>query len=179
MTGILPLAAIDVMPLRALLAEIEPAFAEDTWRQRMPMTPHRDSETIFLRQQPGSRPRDVLHSLDVEDGRYFDHPAIVGVCSAIMRAVGASSERMGRAMLIRLKPQGNITLHTDIGAYAEATERYHLPVITNPDAWLEVDGARYHMTEGVLYFFEKHRPHCGGNDGETGRIHLVVDVFRE
>ena len=143
------------------------------------MTPHRDSETIFLRHQPGTRPRDVLHSLVVEDGKHSDHPAIRGVCAAIMRVVGVEADRLGRVLLIRLKPQGRITLHTDIGAYAEATERYHLPVITNPDAWLEVDGDRHHMEAGVLYFFEKHRPHCGGNDGTEGRVHLVVDVFRE
>ncbi len=165
MSGIVSLFPYDIASIVAMLPDLEHAWTEEIWRQAMPYTPHRDSETIFIRRQPGSRPRDVLHQL-----------ASVATRHTVSRA--AHTVRFpARAMLVRLKPGGRIEQHTDTGIYAEATIRFHLPIITNPGVWLEVDGTRYQLEAGTVFAFDKHVPHSGGNDGDEARIHMIVDAY--
>lgn len=165
----------DVAPLVAMLPDLDDAWAEETWRQAMPYTPHRDSQTIFIRRQPGSRPRDVLHQLASVATRHHAGALAVAIEDIYTRLEG----RPARAMLVRLAPGGVISPHTDTGIYAEATVRFHLPLVTNPGAWLEVDGEKYHLPAGALYAFDKHVPHRGGNDGDTARVHMILDIHPE
>jgi hypothetical protein len=79
-------------------------------------------------------------------------------------------------MINRLDPGIIIERHTDTLKMPYPVERWHLPVITNPKAWHE-QGSRFNMTAGVWYgpvpYWEEH---CGGNEGTTPRIHLIVDL---
>ena len=172
MSGIVSLFQYDTAPILAMLPELEHAWQEETWRATIPFSPHKDSESIFIRRQPGSRPRDVLHQLASMATQYHQGPlslAVEAICSHVQG-------RPARAMLARLRPGGVIEPHTDEGIYAEATTRFHLPLITSPGAWLEVDGTRYHLSAGTVYAFDKHVPHCGGNDGDEPRIHMIIDA---
>lgn len=56
--------------------------------------------------------------------------------------------------------------------------RWHLPVQTNPDAVLVVDGDELHLPVGQLYRLDPWLTHSARNDGTTPRIHLVWDVPR-
>lgn len=171
--SVVKLFEYDISPILALLPELEEAWAEETWRQSLHFTPHRDSETIFLRRQPGSRPRDVLHQLASVATRHHIGPlaeAIDAICSHVQG-------RPARAMLVRLLPRGKVTAHTDIGIYADATERFHLPIMTNEGAWLGADGERYHLDPGIVYALDKHVEHEAGNEGSEPRVHLIIDCF--
>jgi aspartyl/asparaginyl beta-hydroxylase (cupin superfamily) len=79
-------------------------------------------------------------------------------------------------MLVRLLPGGRVTPHTDIGIYADATERFHLPLVTTESAWLAADGERYHLAPGRWYALDKHLEHEAGNDGKEPRVHMIVDI---
>jgi hypothetical protein len=163
----------DIEAILGVLPKLEEAWQEERWRQRLPYTPHRDSETIFLRRQPGDRPRDVLHQLEVVGTRHCEGVLAKAVAAIALRVEG----RPGRAMLVRLAPGGRVTPHVDIGVYAEATERYHLALVTNPGAWLAWGERRCHLPAGMIGAFDKHIEHSAGNDGAEGRVHLIVDVF--
>lgn len=160
----------DIGPILAALPDLESAWDEDRWRAAMTYSPHKDSESIFLRRQPGSTPRDVLYQLASVATRHFAVGAqpVFDICEWF-------GGRPARAMLVRLRPGGVILPHTDIGAYAAMTERAHLPIVTNPGAWLRVDGERYHLEAGTVFSFDKHVEHDGANDGDEARIHLIID----
>ena len=83
-----------------------------------------------------------------------------------------------RAMILKLKPGGRIAPHIDQGAYAEATHRWHAAIETNGQAWLQIADERLHMAPGELWWFDKHALHYGANEGQTDRVHLIVDTFR-
>lgn len=159
--------------LEAVAALDESEWHQEKWRQTMPFTPHGDTDSIFLRRQPGSRPHDVLYQLASVATRYY----MVGAFSDAVHAICEAVEgRPARAMLARLRPGGVIKPHTDSGPYADSTERMHLPLITNRGAWLEVDGERYHLEAGVWHAIDKHVEHSGANGGDEPRLHLIVDV---
>jgi hypothetical protein len=169
-----PIATLDIGALTDAVKDHRDRFGDETWRQDAPATPHPDTETLYLRMPPVITPRAVFESLIV-----LDRPLYAGAFrEAVEEIAGIAGKNPARAMVINLKPGGKITRHRDEGAYAEATERYHLPVITNPDAWLEVGDQRMHMEAGTFYRFAKHVEHEGANQGETDRIHLVVDLWR-
>jgi quercetin dioxygenase-like cupin family protein len=172
--SIVRVADYDIGQILAMLPALDEFWGEDRLRQSLPYSPHKDSEAIHLRRQPGSRPRDVLHQLASVATRH------VGAAAMAIEDVCAMTQgRPARAMLVRLRPGGVIAEHTDEGIYAEATVRFHIPIVTNLGAWLTVGGERYHLPVGAIYAFDKHTPHSGGNDGDTPRLHLIVDVHPE
>lgn len=173
--SIVRIADYDIAPILAMLPALDDLWGEEGWRATMPYSPHRDSEMIYLRRQPGSRPRDVLHQLASVATRHHQGALAVAIDDVCAMTVG----RPARAMLVRLRPGGVIAEHTDEGIYAEATVRFHVPLVTNPGAWLTVDGERYHLPAGHVFAFDKHRPHSGGNDGDTPRSHLIIDIMPE
>jgi hypothetical protein len=55
--------------------------------------------------------------------------------------------------------------------------RFHLPIVTNPEAYVLLDGDLFHLQEGRLYFFNNGCIHSAINDGETDCFHLVWDML--
>lgn len=56
--------------------------------------------------------------------------------------------------------------------------RLHIPILTNPDAWIEIGGRRYHLpADGAGYLVNTSRMHRIGNDGPTNRTHHVSILY--
>src|SRR5436190_1655087 len=55
--------------------------------------------------------------------------------------------------------------------------RFHLPIITNPDAEVLLDGHVYHLPERVLCFFNNGCVHSATNGGSSARLHLIWDML--
>ena len=171
------IAHYDVRPLKAALAENAARWGDNTFRQDHPLSPHPSSETIFLRWAPGPvTAQSVLENLDVVDLELGRRPPF---STAIHSIASFADGRPARAIIVKMHPGGSIKRHIDEGKYAEATDRFHLPIQTNPDAWLRIGDECAHLDEGEIWWFDKHSPHDGGNDGAADRIHLIVDVFRD
>lgn len=81
------------------------------------------------------------------------------------------------AMLVVVQPGGQIPPHVD-AAEAEGLVRYHIVLETNSRSWNLHAGERQQLEEGGIYIMDPLVEHSSGNEGETPRIHLVVDVRR-
>lgn len=163
----------DIAEILAALPQFDDAWGEDILRQTMPYTPHRDSEAIHLRRQPGSRPRDVIHQLASVATRHMACGPLAHLIDAVCQHVEG---RPARAMLVRLAPGGRVTPHADQGIYADGTERFHVPIVTNEAAWFAFGPERYHLAAGGVFAFDKHIEHAAGNDGPEPRVHAIIDV---
>lgn len=53
--------------------------------------------------------------------------------------------------------------------------RSHIPIVTNPAVHFVIDGERKHLRAGEVCEINHWREHTVRNDGETDRVHLVVD----
>jgi hypothetical protein len=58
-----------------------------------------------------------------------------------------------------------------------ARVRFHLPIVSNPDAELMLDGWVYHLTPGTVYFINHGCVHSACNRGKDHRIHVVWDML--
>lgn len=57
--------------------------------------------------------------------------------------------------------------------------RLHVPIETDPDAWFEISGRRYHFpADGSGYLVNTSRPHRIGNSGAQPRTHLVSVLYQ-
>lgn len=57
------------------------------------------------------------------------------------------------------------------------TVRFHLPIVTNPQALVLLDGDLFHFQPGRVYFFHNGCIHSAYNGGETERFHLIWDML--
>lgn len=56
--------------------------------------------------------------------------------------------------------------------------RLHIPLLTNPKAFLEVEGERYHLKLNELWALDTSGIHAAQNESTENRVHLVIDVKR-
>ena len=168
-------ADYDVAPIAAAVAAHDDLFKAESWRQDYPGSPHAGSETIFLRAPRHGTVRSILYSLDCEDRPAVLFPEFRAALEFI-----SDAERMplARAMVIRLLPHAVVAEHTDVGTYADRTERYHLPIVTSTAVVMTVDGEHAALPPGEVWWFDKHAPHSVVNGGDAARVHLVVDLFK-
>ena len=86
-----------------------------------------------------------------------------------------------REVVLSRVPPGLVhPMHVDQRESAWWT-RVHVPLITHAGAWHEFEedyGERFTMLAGWAYWFDASRRHAFGNDGESDRVHLVLDVVR-
>ncbi len=80
--------------------------------------------------------------------------------------------------LMALGPGVRVREHRD-GKFAMpwGLVRLHVPVITNPEAYVVIGGERFHWDVGRLWFGDFDRPHYVSNSGSETRVHLVLDCL--
>jgi len=169
------LGRIDVGALEAAVVRHAADFGLATFRQSWPGTPHSDTETLYLRMPAAITVESIFESLDCQDGPLMHEPAFADAVAAVSGLVGGEP---ARAMIVRLRAGGRVARHTDQGAYADATRRFHLSVTTNAQCLMRVGSETAHAEPGEVYFFDKHAPHEVVNEGDTDRIHLILDIWQ-
>lgn len=97
-------------------------------------------------------------------------------CPAIRQAMASLGEVLGRSRLMRLAPGCEVSLHVDFNYYWVSRVRMHIPLITNPAVRFFCGKEVIHMQAGECWLFDSWRRHRVVNEGDTDRVHLVVDT---
>lgn len=83
---------------------------------------------------------------------------------------------ISNAILVKMESNTSIGRHKDEYEFFDKNHRIHIPIMTNDNCIFEVDGEELNMKVGDVWEinnFEKE--HSVRNNGETDRIHLIVD----
>lgn len=147
--------------------------------------PHKQAQRVMLR---GPWPLTVRNLLDWPM-RAVRYPAVEGLAMDIFiedelaelvcRPQGIECPPLPeRVLLAKLPPGGAIEPHIDEGEFFNHTQRYHIPLKTNPRALLFVDDVDYQLQEGRVYLIRNDLMHYAVNEGDTDRIHLIFDMMR-
>lgn len=97
-----------------------------------------------------------------------------GLISELLRALPPNSHAFNR-MLGVVMPGHSIGVHYDAQA-SEWLTRVHVPLQTNEQAFMCVEGIDFHMEVGKAYRVDTRREHSVRNGGTTPRIHFMFDV---
>ena len=86
--------------------------------------------------------------------------------------------KLGRIMIVKLLPGGEITEHIDPGKYFQSYHRFHVPIITNSDVkFFGPNGTNAtHMPIGFLSQLNNRQLHSASNKGTDYRVHIIVDI---
>jgi|TARA_R100000900_G_scaffold124874_2_gene99411 mannose-6-phosphate isomerase-like protein (cupin superfamily) len=88
--------------------------------------------------------------------------------------------RQGRVRILKLSPGAGINMHRDIrheaANIAVGRVRLHIPIHTNDRVTFFVGGEKIKMLPGRLYYVNFSKLHYVRNEGETDRLHLVLDL---
>lgn len=78
--------------------------------------------------------------------------------------------KQGRVRMLMMTPRSTYSLHYDPDLW-----RVHIPLVTNPDAFMFVGGKMWHLPLGNAYLVKVEDYHLAVNAGSENRIHIVFD----
>lgn len=174
-------SGIQVDRLLKAIDEKSHLWNQITARQSTPGSPHKDTQSIFLRGPCEQTVHAVFNEIYPKD-----YPALKEFPEARdlihCLADDVNARELGRVMIVKLLPGGFITPHCDEGAYADHFERFHIVLASNEDCWFQCnhnsDEAEFvRMKAGESWWFNHKREHTFMNNGATDRIHLIVDAM--
>ncbi|MEV4755071.1 aspartyl/asparaginyl beta-hydroxylase domain-containing protein [Micromonospora sp. NPDC049559] len=169
---------IDPAPLRDDLRAIE----QGPWDHQRPYSAGRVGDpiaagwTCFPLHSPGGR-ADRTDPGGPGTVRFGATPALARMPS-FARLLDRIPGELRAVRLLALDPGASLDEHSDefIG-FGYGQLRLHVPIVTNPDALLFIEGRSYHWRPGELWYANFALPHYLRNGGATRRIHLVVDCM--
>ena len=168
---------LEVAPIVDALAKLPDLWGEITDRQYFTRSPHRDTETIFLRGPLKLTPYYYQFDLGA-----YDYPAmdLLGhVLVPVLRPLLTEQlqvDELGHVLIVKLKPGGRVTEHIDQGAYADHYTRFHVALTSNPGCYQTAGDERATFAPGEAWWFNHKKPHTAANEGETDRLHIIIDA---
>jgi hypothetical protein len=124
-------------------------------------------------------------SADARDGEVSDaaEPVVTDALEKLpvtRKLIDDMGLRYMMVRLARLDPDGALWEHKDYQDLRRVPrQRIHLPLDTNPDAFLVSGGQRFHMAPASLQTFRPTTAHGACNAGAVSRVHLILDVYED
>ena len=174
------IGVVDVSSVKKLMSFSDKLFADNDFRQRHVLSPHRDTETIFLRWPvfTGNFLKDLQNAMLNVPSIEHEPMCIPPFFTLVDQVENVLGRAVERAIVVRLKVGGTITPHIDEGEFADSTERYHIPIEAHPGSVAIVEDEIVSMQEGEVWWFDKHKLHSFSNKSLKPRTHLIVDVLK-
>ncbi|HEY4088992.1 MAG TPA: aspartyl/asparaginyl beta-hydroxylase domain-containing protein [Bryobacteraceae bacterium] len=161
---------IDITSLKALVSRQSNADWEQDAHRQTTFPPHRFTQTI-----PLLFDADFRHENPTPQSKFavFEQE-LRPVFEFLAKTYGPDGSSV-RCILTRLAPGLRIPRHCDEGFSLCYSHRVHIPIASNESVFFRVGGEEIAMKEGEVWEINNMRAHAVRNDGETPRIHLIVD----
>jgi len=121
-----------------------------------------------------------LISLNGEINNEFNGPMkqtkILSRLHYTKQVIASFGEVFGRSRLMRLSPDCEVPLHTDTSYHWMKRVRIHIPIITDNEVIFHCADKKVHMAAGEAWLFDSWKQHKVVNQGQTNRVHLVIDT---
>lgn len=135
-----------------------------------------DWTSIALRSQNGEM--NNIFALPHSEEKYKDTELIQN-CIYFKEIINSFKCEKESIRLLNLKPGSVIKEHTDYNlGYEDGIFRMHIPITTNEDVHFFIDSKEVKMLPTECWYGNFNLSHSVRNDGETDRIHLVMDCIR-
>lgn len=119
-----------------------------------------------------------IFALNANDSKITATP-LLNKCPYLQEVIAHFKCPLLSVRLLRLGAGAAIKPHRDheLG-YEDGNFRIHIPIFTNPDVDFILDGVRLEMLPGQCWYTNVNYVHAVANNGQTDRIHLVIDGER-
>ncbi len=132
--------------------------------------------SIALRSQNGEM--NNIFALPQGEEKYKDTQLLLK-CNYFKEVIDSFNCEKESIRLLNLKPGSAIKEHTDYNlGYEDGIFRIHIPITTNEEVHFFIDSKQVKMLPSECWYGNFNLPHHVSNDGNTDRIHLVMDCLR-
>ncbi|MFD2288924.1 aspartyl/asparaginyl beta-hydroxylase domain-containing protein [Pedobacter petrophilus] len=143
------------------------------WTAHFNTLHYKGSWTVLPLRTPGGMD-NILPDL-INSDRFGDHPNMMLFPHIKSFIDGMKCELMS-VRLLRLAAGSVIKQHRDMElAFEKGEARLHIPIQTNAGVEFYINDERIIMNEGECWYINANLPHRVTNNGNTDRIHLVID----
>src|SRR5690606_2115612 len=135
-----------------------------------------DWTSIALRSQTG----EVNNIFALPQGEEsYKNTELLQKCGYFEEIINSFECEKESIRLLNLKPGSVIKEHTDYNlGYEDGIFRIHIPITTNEGVHFFINSEEVKMLPGECWYGNFNLPHSVRNDGESDRIHLVMDCLR-
>ncbi len=84
-----------------------------------------------------------------------------------------------KAMLAKLKSKGTIASHVDYVIRDKYVHKIHIPLITNPQAIMQIGEEDFHLEKGKAYEVNNMVMHGVTNQGDEDRVHFIFEYYNK
>jgi hypothetical protein len=186
----------DTIPLLMAIKRRPDLWKEDTFLRDYPQGPFGEIESIMLR-FPVKRVLEQEEAIKAyKEGRAFlndkgqpeffdqhenvDYPAYKVLHEARPLVMGlmaqVQGERLGRVMINKIMPGGQIYPHADSPEHCSYYTRFHIVLWGQPGAILKCADEQIEMRTGDVFWFDNSLEHSVINNSAEERISMVVDI---
>ena len=147
-------------------------FSEDEWNswayKQTKWEVHSETKTIPILV-------DESYETKGKKTKYFNkfNELIVKIQDIIKKFYGDGE--IIRIELVTLPKKSKVPNHYDVGDSLQNDRRIHLVLQTNENVIFTVDGEEKNMKVGELWEINNSKYHSVVNDGDTDRIHMIID----
>lgn len=162
--------------LALLRADLE-RLRDDTWFRHFVEQNYEGEWSVIPLRAPAGATHPVMMIYPAPDAEAFeDTPFLARTCYVRELLRGFECE-LQCIRLMRLASGSMIKEHCDHNLAAELDAvRLHVPIISNPGVDFRLNGTRVDMEPGSLWYLRLSDPHSVRNDGNSDRVHLVIDA---
>jgi hypothetical protein len=176
-----------VTPLMLAIARRPELWKADTYLRDYAKGPFGEVESIMLR-FPEKRVFEQEAELEAykrgeskfDQHESIDYPAYAMLPEARPLIMGifntVAGERLGRAMVNKIKPGGRIFPHADTPEHVRYYSRFHLVLQSAPGVRFICGDEENYMATGEVWWFRNAEVHEVINNTDVDRIHLVMDA---
>lgn len=94
----------------------------------------------------------------------------------LQQVLSSFGQVIGRSRLMRLAPGTEVPPHTDTNFHWYKRVRIHIPIITDDKVIFKCGEKSLNMKVGDAWIFDSWKYHEVHNNGQTNRVHLVIDT---
>jgi hypothetical protein len=135
-----------------------------------------DWTSISLRSENGEM--NNIFALPQTEKKYRD-TELLQKCTYFKAIIDSFECEKESIRLLNLKPDSIIKEHTDYNlGYEDGIFRIHIPITTNEGVHFFINHEEVKMLPEECWYGNFNLPNSVRNDGETDRIHLVMDCLR-
>jgi hypothetical protein len=167
---------IDVIPVMRELATQPDLWNQNTLRTQHPDTAHAEVSDIWLWfNEIPEDPTAVINDIQtVSYPAWMQLPSLRRLVLDLMRRV--DGVQLGRCIVTKLPPGGQITPHVDHGAPAEFYTRYQIALQSLPGALFHCEDETVSFCTGEVWWVNNRVKHSVVNNSADDRIVCIVDI---
>ena len=162
------------LPFDFKATQAELISVRDEWQPHINTYHYTGSWKVLSLRSPGGSHKnnspDLIGEAEFLDTIYMDHFA------SVKKLIGTIHCQIMAVRFLNLQAGAIIKKHTDAElAFEKGEARLHFPVFTNPGVEFYSEKERIFLKEGECWYLNANLPHNVSNNGNTDRIHLVID----